>query len=118
MGSLLTTLAAALLHIYRLPALLPQPIIGWGLFLFLGVISLIELPIMIFGLRKMGDSAEPNARRATLFGNAAFVFFPAIYALPNLLLTDISQLWMGLLIAGLSLGRFAASMLFLPAHPN
>lgn len=113
-ANLLTTSGCVLIHYFWLPALLPQPLIAWVMFLFFGAIALFEIPIMIYGLRKVAGGSTSSAINAALFGSGGFVFFAAVYALPNLLLSDIRQLWMGLVIAGISFLRFGAAIIFLP----
>ena len=88
-------------------------ITGWLSWLFLGFLllfSLAEIPVMIFGMRHMGDS-DSGKRLATLV-NVAFTFFAAVYAVPFLLLTG--RVGIGLALAALSLVRFAGVLWFVP----
>lgn len=111
-SNVLLTAACYLIRYFWLAPLLPQPKIAWILFIVLGLIALIEIPLMIFGLKKMA-SGSGKAANAAHFAVSGFVFFAAVYALPNLLLTNFSQIWMGLILAGTGLLRFGASVFFL-----
>lgn len=95
-------------------ALLSHPLAAWGLFVFFGGIALIEIPVMVFGLRKLAAAQNTRAAAIAAAANGGFVFFAAVYALPNLLLTETRFLWLGLLLAGTSFLRFGAGLLFLP----
>lgn len=86
---------------------------GWLSWLFLGfllVFSLAEIPVMIFGMRHMGDS--DSEKRLAALVNVAFTFFAAVYAVPFLLLTG--RVGIGLALAALSLVRFAGALWFVP----
>ena len=111
-SNILLTTACYVIRYFWLPPLIPQPKIAWILFIVLGLIALIEIPLMIFGLKKMA-SGSSKAAKAANFAVSGFVFFAAVYALPNLLLTNFSLIWMGLVLAGTSLLRFGASVFFL-----
>ncbi len=113
LGVLITALGV-IAHRLWIPTLFPQPIIAWLMFLMLGAFSLLEIPVMIFGIRKMVESGKPTTLKVALFTVGAFVTFAAVYALPNLLLTSPRTLWMGVVLAGVGLLRFAAAVLFLP----
>ncbi len=98
--------------------LLPQAWAGWGLFLLFGGISLVEIPVMIFGLRKLAAGAERAARWGTLGGVGVFVFFAAVYALPNLLLAAPALRWMGIALGAGAVVRFGAAVVFVPQLQN
>ncbi len=86
---------------------------GWLTWLLLGfllVFSLAEIPVMIFGMRHMGDS--DSGKRLAALVNVAFTFFAAVYAIPFLLLTG--RVGIGLALAALSLFRFAGALWFVP----
>jgi len=105
------------LHHLLQPALPPffsQPIIAWGIFLFCLSLALLEIPLMVYGLRKVAEGASARTPAITLLGIGVFVFFPIIYALPNLLLTRRGLVWLGVIIAATSLLRFGSSIIFLP----
>ena len=89
-----------------------QPYMGWISFIFLALFSLAEIPLMLFGIRQIAKSSDPNAKYIALFVNAIYVLFAAIYAAPHILLTgDFTG---GLILTGLSLVRFLSAGLFLP----
>ncbi len=89
--------------------LAPYPIAHWATFVFFGGVSLIEMPLMIFTLRKL--IADGVSSVVILLIVAAFVFFASVYALPNLLLTK--NLWMGITLSTLILLRWILSVIFL-----
>ena len=96
-----------------IPVILTSPLIGWGLFLFLAVFSVAEIPVMIFGMRRMAASAQARAKTVVLITNVGFAFFGAVYAAPFILLTG--NLAAGAALAALSLVRFISAIIFLPA---
>jgi hypothetical protein len=94
---------------------------GWSTWLLLGFLltfSLVEIPVMIFGMRQMGRGA--SGKRLAVLTSAPFTFFAAVYAFPFLLLTG--RVGIGLTLAALSLIRFAGVLWFvpggLPAQPD
>ena len=89
----------------------------WGIFLFLMALALLEIPLMIYGMRKIVEGKSSNLVTMTLALNSFFVFFPIVYGLPNLLMSPYSQLWMGLAISATALMRFVASWRYLPVEP-
>ena len=97
-------------------ALFNNPLIAWLMFLMFGGISLIEIPVMIYGLRKILNSNKPSTVNIALLTNGVFVSFTVIYALPNLLLTNINLIWMGLVLTAFSFIRFGTSIIFLPTQ--
>lgn len=116
-GAMLLTAASLFVMIQGLiPAVLQRPLFVWGLFLFLLTFSVLEIPLMIFAMRRMAASPNPRARTVVLLTIAGYTFFAAVYALPFILLTGNSstQLTAGLLLASLSLVRFISAMVFLP----
>jgi hypothetical protein len=118
-AALLLTIGALLIRQQQwLPTYFDQAVIAWGIFLFLLALAVAEIPLMIFGLRKVIDSKGAGAQNIGLIGNTIFVFFPVVYALPNLLLTSTDSIWMGLLIAGTGLVRFVSALLFVSAPPQ
>lgn len=112
-SSVLVAVICTIIRYFWLPALLPQPKIAWVLFGVLGLIALIEIPLMTYGLRQIIAGKKAGAVTPLLFGISGFVFFSAIYALPNLLLTDYSLIWMGQVLAATSLLRLGACIFFL-----
>lgn len=118
LAGVLVTAASAAVRLFWLSALFPQPVVAWVMFVMFGAISLIEIPVMVYSLRKLSGSRKTGATRLALFANGAFVFFAAVYALPNLLLTGTGQIWMGLLLGGFSALRFGAGVVFLPGRQS
>jgi uncharacterized membrane protein len=86
----------------------------WGLFVFLVVFSLAEIPLMIFGMRQMLRGQRGRTRPLVVATNGAFVFFAAVYAAPQYLLTGALSL--GLVLSALSLVRWLAAAVFLPGE--
>jgi hypothetical protein len=114
-GALLLTATAVIAMLQGwIPVLLTRPPFVWGLFLFLLVFAVLEIPLMIFGMQKMADS--PNAKYLVLLTNTAFTFFAAVYALPFILLTGGSWLTLGagIAMAALTIIRFISAMVYLP----
>lgn len=101
-----------------IPALLTQPVVVWTMFLFLLFFSVAEIPVMVFGISRIAESANPKAIYMALFTNAGFTFFAAVYAAPFILLTGGSTLILiaGTLLAMLSLARFIVAVLYLSRH--
>ncbi len=87
-------------------------IVGGTFFVCL-LLSLLEMPLMIFSLRQITKSERENVRTLTLFGNGIFVFFGMVYAVPNLLMTYPDFWWFGGVLASLTLVRFLISIVFL-----
>jgi len=86
---------------------------GWGIWLLLGFLlmfSLAEIPMMVFGLRRMTRRA--SAGWLAVLTNAAFTFFAAFYAAPLILLTG--RVWIGVALAGLGLVRCVSALWFVP----
>ncbi len=84
----------------------------WLFFLFLAIFSVAEIPVMIFGMRRIAMGDSPRADYLVLFTNAIYTLFAAVYAAPFIILTG--GIWAGLALASLSLVRFASSIIFLP----
>lgn len=88
---------------------LPFPMVALlTAFVFAGF-SLAEIPIMVFGMRRLVVE-RPDNKRVVLGLNTLYVFFAAVYGVPVLLLTG-SVGW-ALALCGLGLLRFATSMIF------
>jgi hypothetical protein len=83
-----------------------------GLFLFLALFSVAEIPVMIFGMRKILESSNRHARAIVYITTAGYTFFAAVYAAPFILLTG--NVWAGIALAALSLVRFISAVTFLP----
>jgi len=92
-----------------IPILLPLPLVALVMTILFGAVSLAEIPMMIYTMRRLVVE-RPTNHGFVLGLNALFVFFAAVYALPVLLLTG--SLGWGLALFCLSIVRFAASMAF------
>jgi hypothetical protein len=86
------------------------------LFLFLLFFSVLEIPMMVFSLRRMLASVNPKAKYVVMFTNAAYTFFAAVYAAPFILLAGDTtpKLIIGVGLSALSLVRFISTVVFLP----
>jgi len=115
-GVLLTLLCAAVMIQGWIPVLISRPLFVWALFLFLVTLSVLEIPVMVFSMRRMADSPNPRAKYVVQVTNVAYVSFAAVYAAPFLLLTGASQLEIaaGLFLGSLCFVRFISSVVFLP----
>jgi hypothetical protein len=80
----------------------------WALLSFLLLFSLAEIPVMIFGIRRL--VANPSGTKLAVLINAIFTSFAAVYATPFLLLTG--RVGIGLALAALCLVRFAGTLIF------
>lgn len=96
-----------------IPTLLPGLIWVIGSLVIFGGTAMLELPLMIYILRNMAANEKDAVRHLALLTSGAFVFFAAVYAVPNLLLADQTQLWAGLLISSTCFLRFACAQFFL-----
>ncbi len=85
----------------------------WAVFAFFMGLALLEIPVMLYGLKKIAAGQQPAAQTVALLGYVAFVFFPGVYALPSLLLAEAGFLWPGTLIAATSLLRLVAGTIYL-----
>jgi hypothetical protein len=112
----LTALFIFVMAIGWIPPLMSQPMLVWGSFFFLLFFSVVEIPVMIFSMRRMADSVNPRAKYVVLFTNTAYTFFAAVYAVPFIVLAGSSNfnLAAGALLASLCIVRFISSMVFLP----
>ena len=97
--------------------LFSQILISWLIFLFLSATSLLEIPLMIYGIQKILANDKQSTINLALFTNGLFVFFAAVYALPNLLLSSVNQVWMGIVLSSFSFIRFGSAIIFLPNQP-
>lgn len=95
-----------------LPPLMTNTFFLVALFLFLAFFSAAEIPVMIFGMRRILAGDNPKAHYIVLFTNAAYTFFAAVYAVPFILLSG--GVLPGLALASLALARFVSSIVFLP----
>ena len=87
----------------RIPILLQGTLLGAIASAFFFFLALIEIPMMVFGLRQMTRNVStPRGLVLATFG--FFVAFAAVYASVFVLLTG--QIALGLVIAGLCVVRF------------
>jgi hypothetical protein len=92
---------------------LPVPLQGWlaaAAFIFCLAFSIAEMPIMVFGLKKM--SAEPGGGSPTalMATNAFYAFFASAYAVVFLLLTG--SVLLAAALVGLGVIRLGSSLVF------
>jgi hypothetical protein len=113
---LLTAVSVAVMVLGYIPVLLQQPLFIWGLFLFLLLLSVLEIPVMILALRRMATSTGPKTNYITMLTNMAYTFFAGVYATPFILLTGATwqELLAGIGLALLSIVRFITSLVFVP----
>jgi hypothetical protein len=109
---MLTALCLFIMARGWIPALLTNPTYVWGLFLFLAAFSVAEIPMMIFGMRRIAAGTNSKAKYLALLTNTGYTFFAAVYATPFILLTG--YLWAGATMAALSVARFISAIIFLP----
>lgn len=115
-AGLLTAVAILLVIRDWMPVLLTQPFYVWGLFVFLLLFSLAEIPVMILGIRHIARSVNPKAKYIVLLVNTSYPLFAAVYAVPFILLTG--RLIPGAGLAALCLVRFLTAIIFLPNKPK
>ena len=116
-GSLLLTAVSVVVMVQGyIPVLLQNTLLVWGLFLFLLVLSVLEIPVMIFALRRMAVSTTPRANYVVMLTNMAYTFFAGVYAAPFILLTGATwqELLAGIGLGLLTVGRFLTSLVFVP----
>lgn len=109
---IITALCFALIAWGIIPILVTGSAYVWGLFLFLLVFSVTEIPVMIVGIRRIAASANAKAKYVVWLLNCGYVFFGAVYAVPFILLTG--RLGLGAVLAGLSVVRFISTLIYLP----
>ena len=111
-AGLLTALAAWLVAGQHVRPPFEHPMIVLAFAVVFGAFSLVEVPIMVFALRRLLIERAGN-RRAVTGLNGIYVLFAAVYALPVFFFTG-SQTWDWLLSA-LALLRFTTSLIFVRA---
>ena len=79
--------------------------------LIFGGVSLAEIPMMVFAMRRL-ILERPGNYRFVMGLNALYVFFAAVYGVPVFLLAG-SITW-GLILSSLGLIRLATSLVFVP----
>jgi hypothetical protein len=113
---LLTTISVVVMAQKIVPVLLQPPLLVWGLFLFLLTLSLLEIPLMVFTMRRIASSPNPRSQAIVLLTNIAYTFFGSVYAAPFILLAGATwvEIYAGIGLAALSIVRFITSVVFLP----
>jgi hypothetical protein len=91
-----------------LGALLPGLILALATFVVLLLIALVEMPMMVFALRKMAQSTTPRLMISS--GFALYVMFAAVYASLYILLTDAGYFYFGATLAALGIARFVSGI--------
>jgi len=91
-----------------IPILLPSLFLAAITFGFFFILALLEIPVMLFGLRQMARSST-TPRRLLLGTFALYVMFASVYASMFVLLTG--QIAWGIVLAALCLARFASGAL-------
>ena len=109
-GALLTSGSLWLVASGTLSPPLPYRIVEIVLVIVLTAISLLEIPLMIFAIRRLASGSSGNNRRIAAVINGLFVLFAAVYAVPVSLLTG-NMVWT-LILSALCIIRFATSMAF------
>lgn len=87
----------------RIPIFLAHPLVTASIFAFLLLLALLEVPMMVFGLRQMARSAS-TPRRLLQVMFAIYVAFAAFYASLFVLLT--AQIAWGLVIVAVCVLRW------------
>lgn len=96
-----------------IPVLLPFPAVGLLLGLAFGAVSLIEIPMMVYAMRRLLVE-RPDNQGVVLGVNGIFVLFAFIYGIPVILFTG-SVGW-GLALCSLGFVRFIISLKYV--HPE
>ena len=107
--------ASSLLSACCVPVLLR----GWTVppvFLFCLALSVVEIPMMVYALRKLGEGRRGTPRYALAVTNAFYVFFAAVYAGIYVLLTG--QVVSGGVLSAFGIVRFFSSLFFVRLHPE
>jgi hypothetical protein len=89
----------------RIPILLQGMLLGAIAFAFFFLLALVEIPMMLFGLRQMARSAS-TPRRLLLATFGFYVAFSSVYASAFVMLTG--QVAFGLVLAGLCVARLVS----------
>jgi hypothetical protein len=108
---ILTALSLLVVTTNLVTPLLTHWLIVYILFGLFFLISLAEIPLMIFAMYQMASSSNPAASKALLITNSSYVLFGAIYGVAFILLTG--EFLPGLGLAALTLIRFVTAIVFL-----
>lgn len=117
MGAVVVTVVSVVLVTSGfIPVLITRPLLVWAIFFFLLAISITEIPLMVFGMRRMAAGNHAKARYLVLVTNMAYTLFAGIYAVPFILLAGGSTLALvaGSLLGALTLVRLISAALFVP----
>jgi len=93
------------------PILVTNTLLIFIVFAFFGVISVAEIPLMIFGMRQMEVSVNPKAQYALFLTIMGYSFFAGFYAACFVLLTG--HFWAGIALASLGFVRFLTTIMFI-----
>ena len=110
-ATLLTVLSIVFVRLEWVPIIFSHYLIAY---IFLGsffILSVAEIPLMLYAMHQIAKSKNPSARKALLLTNTGYVAFGAIYGAMFIVLTGYEGLGVGL--AMLSLARFVTSLIFL-----
>lgn len=108
-GGLLAVVAAQLVITGVITPPLPWPPVTILSVLVLGAFSLVEIPMMVFSMRRL--LAERPENQGVVMGlNAVYVFFAAVYGVPVLLLSG--NVGWSLALCTLCVVRFVTSLIF------
>lgn len=108
-AALLTTVGAWLVSAGRVNPPFEHPMFALLFAIVFGGVSLVEVPLMVFAMRRLLAERPMNRRMVTGL-NAVYVLFAAVYALPVFLFTG-SLAW-GWILSAFALLRLAASLIF------
>ncbi len=116
LGAIIITVVCVYLILNdSVPILINNLLLTQATFISFLVLSVLEIPLMIFGMRQMQNSVNQKAGYALLLTNISYPFFGGVYACCFILLTG--QVWFGSGLALLSFVRFATALIFL-GHPK
>ncbi|MDM8518594.1 hypothetical protein QUF64_01000 [Anaerolineales bacterium HSG6] len=108
---LLTLLSIVVVRLEWVPIIFSYYILAYIFFGSFLILSLAEVPLMLYAMHQIANSKNPSARKALLMTNTGYVAFGAIYGAMFIVLTGYEEL--GALLALLSVARFVTSLIFL-----
>jgi len=89
---------------------------GLAVALFFLCVSFAEIPLMVYGLRKLAADRKGSSRLLCGATNAFYVFFAAVYAA---IVWALTGWWAaGLGLSALGLVRLASSVWWIPDNPE
>jgi len=90
--------------------------VGVVVALFFLCVSCAEIPLMVYGLRKLAEEPTRSSRWLCGATNAFYVFFSAVYAA---IVWALTGWWAaGLALSALGLVRLASSLWCIPEYPK